>query len=108
MEIEEMATATNTTPCVDLSAFQRDLLAVLACDGPVYGLGIVRSLEVEGYTDVKHPRVYVNLDDLVEMGLVEKSERDKRTNEYALTTDGKGELRVYQNWLTNCLEANDV
>lgn len=103
-----MATTTNTTPCIDLSAFQRDVLATVARVGPDYGLGILDAIEAEGYRDVNAARLYTNLDDLVEMGLVEKSERDQRTNEYALSDSGKGELRVYQNWLTNCLEDSDV
>jgi DNA-binding PadR family transcriptional regulator len=104
METIEMATVTEATPCIDLTAFQRDVLATVARVGPNYGLGILRAIEAEGYRDVNAARLYTNLDDLVEMGLVEKSTLDQRTNEYGLTTDGKGELRVYQNWLTNCLE----
>lgn len=103
-----MATATEATPCIDLSAFQRDVLSILAREGPEYGLGLREQLKRDGYRDVNNARLYTNLDELVEMGLVGKSECDGRTNEYELTTDGKGELRVYQRWLTNCLEANDV
>ncbi|WP_407045718.1 PadR family transcriptional regulator [Haloarcula laminariae] len=54
-----------------------------------YGLGLKRSLEGYYDRDVNHGRLYPNLDDLVERGLVEKSELDKRTNEYALTAAGE-------------------
>lgn len=116
MEMKEVATteATDaiepieTTPCAELSAFQRDILAVLARDGPVYGLAVKNALEEARDEPVNHGRLYPNLDTMIEMGLVEKSERDGRTNEYALTNAGSGKLRLYQNWLTNCLEASDV
>jgi len=71
----------------ELTAFQRNILTILA-EEPRYGLAIKRELETYYDDDVNHGRLYPNLDDLVEMGLVEKSELDKRTNEYALTEDG--------------------
>jgi len=54
----------------------------------MYGLAIKRQLESYYDSEVNHGRLYPNLDDLVEEGLVEKSELDKRTNQYALTDTG--------------------
>ena len=71
----------------DLTAFQQNVLAVLS-EEPRYGLAIKRELEDYYGTEVNHGRLYPNLDELVEMGLVEKSELDKRTNQYALTEAG--------------------
>jgi DNA-binding PadR family transcriptional regulator len=71
----------------DLTAFQKNILTVLAEDAR-YGLAIKRELEDYYGQEVNHGRLYPNLDDLVNKGLVEKSELDKRTNEYALTDDG--------------------
>jgi len=71
----------------DLTAFQKNILTVLA-EQPRYGLAIKRELESYYDDEVNHGRLYPNLDDLVTKGLVEKSELDKRTNEYALTDDG--------------------
>ena len=71
----------------DLTAFQQNILVVLAEEAR-YGLAIKRSLEEYYDAEVNHGRLYPNLDDLVEMGLVEKSELDKRTNQYALTEEG--------------------
>jgi DNA-binding PadR family transcriptional regulator len=70
-----------------LTAFQRNILTVLA-EQPRYGLAIKRELESYYGEEVNHGRLYPNLDDLVSKGFVEKSELDKRTNEYALTDDG--------------------
>ncbi|MFB6360466.1 MAG: PadR family transcriptional regulator [Halobacteriales archaeon] len=71
----------------DLTAFQQTILMVLA-EAPRYGLAIKRELESYYGEEVNHGRLYPNLDDLVSEGLIEKSERDKRTNEYALTEEG--------------------
>ncbi|WP_425490727.1 helix-turn-helix transcriptional regulator [Haloprofundus salilacus] len=53
-----------------------------------YGLGIKRELEDYYSEDVNHGRLYPNLNDLVAMGLVEKTELDKRTNLYTATELG--------------------
>lgn len=71
----------------ELTAFQRNILTVLA-EEPRYGLAIKRELESYYGEEVNHGRLYPNLDDLVSKGLIEKSELDKRTNEYALTDEG--------------------
>jgi DNA-binding PadR family transcriptional regulator len=71
----------------ELTAFQQQILAILAEEAR-YGLAIKRELEDYYDSEVNHGRLYPNLDDLVGMGLVEKSELDKRTNEYALTEAG--------------------
>ncbi|MDT3434347.1 PadR family transcriptional regulator [Haloarcula sp. 1CSR25-25] len=82
----------------ELTAFQQNILVILA-EEPRYGLAIKRELE-EYYSDeVNHGRLYPNLDDLVEMGLVEKSELDKRTNQYSLTESGKDAVLDQLGWV---------
>ena len=71
----------------DLTAFQQNILTILA-EEPMYGLAIKRELEAYYGSEVNHGRLYPNLDDLVDHGLVEKSELDKRTNQYELTDEG--------------------
>ena len=71
----------------DLTAFQNNILVILAKE-PMYGLAIKRELEEYYGTEVNHGRLYPNLDELVEFDLVEKSELDKRTNQYSLTDEG--------------------
>lgn len=73
----------------DQTAFQYELLAVLDSEGPIHGLGAKEELP----GDVNHPTLYTNLDALVADGLVEKSQRDKRTNEYKLTHEGREALQ---------------
>ena len=84
--MSEAQTAVRST-ARDLTAFQKNILTVLA-EQARYGLAIKRELEDYYADEVNHGRLYPNLDDLVTKGLVEKSELDKRTNEYALTDDG--------------------
>jgi len=83
------AQSVTDTPGIarDLTAFQQNILVILG-EEPRYGLAIKRELESYYDDEVNHGRLYPNLDDLVEMGLVEKSELDKRTNQYALTEKG--------------------
>ncbi|MFB6354073.1 MAG: PadR family transcriptional regulator [Halobacteriales archaeon] len=81
----------------DLTAFQQTILVVLA-ESPRYGLAIKRELEEYYDEEVNHGRLYPNLDDLVGLGLVEKSELDKRTNEYALTDEGLAAVEDLLAW----------
>lgn len=81
----------------DLTAFQKNILAVLA-EKPRYGLAIKRELEVYYENEVNHGRLYPNLDELVEEGLLEKSALDKRTNEYALTDAGLDAVEADLRW----------
>jgi len=93
------AKSPSTASYVDLNAFQRDLLwQLLRLDGADYGLGIKEALEESGYDEVHHGRMYPNLDDLVENGLIEKRALDKRTNEYALTDKAVEILDDRQSW----------
>ena len=82
----------------ELTAFQQNILTILA-EEPRYGLAIKRELETYYDSEVNHGRLYPNLDELVEMGLVEKSELDKRTNQYALTDDGYEAVLDQLGWM---------
>ena len=84
---------------IDLNAFQRDTLwAIFHEGGAEYGLAIKEALEEGGYGEVNHGRLYPNLDQLVDRGLIEKSALDRRTNEYALTDEATSLLADRQSW----------
>jgi DNA-binding PadR family transcriptional regulator len=85
-------TAVVNVDASDLSLFQAEVLATIV-EEKRYGLGIKRELEDWYGKEVNHGRLYPNLDDLVEMGLVEKSDRDRRTNDYMATPAGRRVLR---------------
>lgn len=90
----------------DLTAFQNNILVILS-EEPRYGLAVKRQLEEYYDSDVNHGRLYPNLDDLVELGLVEKSELDKRTNEYALTDTGYEVVVDNMEWALSKFITND-
>lgn len=84
-----------------LPALQRDLLVVLNQEGSQNGLEAKQALEAQRYADINNGRLYNNLDKLAERGIITKTERDGRTNEYALTRRGKRALASYHGWVTN-------
>jgi len=87
----------------DLTAFQRDLLYVVAGLDEPHGLAIKSELDEYYEDDINHGRLYPNLDELVEKGLVEKGEKDKRTNFYSMTRRGGRELEARREWETDYL-----
>jgi DNA-binding PadR family transcriptional regulator len=94
------ARAVSESPGIarELTAFQQNILTILA-EEPRYGLAIKRELESYYDSEVNHGRLYPNLDDLVEMNLVEKSELDKRTNQYSLTDEGYQAVLDQLGWM---------
>ncbi|ELY56529.1 transcriptional regulator, padr family protein [Natronococcus amylolyticus DSM 10524] len=67
----------------DLTAFQRDLLYVVAGLDEPHGLAIKEELEEYYEKEVHHGRLYPNLDTIVEKGLIDKGQLDRRTNVYS-------------------------
>lgn len=94
---EAQATPDDGGIAHELTAFQQNILVVLS-EEPMYGLAIKRELEAYYGDEVNHGRLYPNLDDLVEMKLVEKSELDKRTNQYELTESGEQTVLDRLDW----------
>lgn len=82
----------------DLTGFQRDLLYVIAGLEEPYGLAIKEELETYYEKEIHHGRLYPNLDTLVEKGLVKKSEKDRRTNEYTVSRRGRHDIEARQEW----------
>lgn len=88
----------------ELTGFQRDLLYVVAGLDRPHGLAIKRELETYYGTDINQGRLYPNLDTLVGRGLVEKGEKDRRTNYYELTDTGLQEISARRVWENEYLE----
>ena len=102
---------TTTNPLIELTGFQRDLLLAIEdveengstrekaelYDYPEpTGQCIKRKVEQYGHGTINHGRLYPNLDTLVEAGLVEKKEVDRRTNGYTLTSKGETQLERFR------------
>ncbi len=92
----------------DLTGFQRDLLYVIAGQDQPHGLAIKDELEDYYDQEIHHGRLYPNLDALVNKGLVEKGELDRRTNYYAETQRGHRELEARREWEQQYLEETEV
>ena len=82
----------------ELTGFQRDLLYTIAGDDSQHGLAIKDKMETYYQAEINHGRLYPNLDALAEKGLIEKSQRDQRTNEYDLTARGAREIEARIEW----------
>ncbi|QLH82107.1 PadR family transcriptional regulator [Halosimplex pelagicum] len=82
----------------DLTGFQRDLLYAIAGKSEPHGLAIKDELEDYYEKEIHHGRLYPNLDTLVNKGLVEKGEHDRRTNSYSITRRGEREIEARREW----------
>ncbi len=82
----------------DLTGFQRDLLYVIAGLDEPHGLAIKDELEEYYEKEIHHGRLYPNLDELVDKGLIDKGEKDQRTNIYNVTSRGRRELEARRDW----------
>ncbi len=91
----------------DLTGFQRDLLYVIAGLTEPHGLAIKDELEDYYQKEIHHGRLYPNLDTLVNKGLVEKGQRDKRTNSYSLSRRGQREIEARREWERQYFETTD-
>ena len=82
----------------DLTAFQRDILYVVAGKDDPHGLAIKTALGDYYGEQINHGRLYPNLDGLATKGLLAKGSKDDRTNEYTLTERGRRELLARRRW----------
>ena len=82
----------------DLTGFQRDLLYVAAGKDEPNGLAIKDALDEYYESEIHHGRLYPNLDELVDKGLIEKGQIDKRTNSYEVTQRGRREIEARREW----------
>ena len=87
------------TAC-DLTSFQLSLLASVAASEKS-GQEIKEDLEPAYDTEINNGRLYPNLDALEREGLIEKSPRDRRTNDYRITQQGRNVITIRQQWLAH-------
>lgn len=82
----------------DMTAFQRDILYIVHAENAPKGLEIKSRLEEYYDDEINHGRLYPNLDDLADQGLIQKGSYDKRTNKYELTKEGTEVLKARFRW----------
>ena len=92
----------------ELTGFQRDILCVLCGLDEPKGMAVQSELESYYGSEVLHARVYQNLNSLAEAGLIEKGERDSRTNYYRVTDDGHDAMADLVSWKRQYLDASGV
>lgn len=83
-------------PC-RVTAFQHVVLYLLHAE-PVSGIELSNALDEELAAEVSDSRIYHNLAELVEEGLVYRSPADGRENRYGLTEAGEEWLRERREW----------
>lgn len=88
----------------DLTGFERDVLYVIASEDGMKGLEIKSRVRDYYGEEIYDGRLYPALDKLVDKGLVQKSQRDKRTNEYRLTKRGRHEIEYRRRWENDAAE----
>lgn len=84
-------------PVFELTGFQRDILTVIAGLDKPSGQDVKEEIQTD-IGDVNHGRLYPNLDAIVEEGLVNKGEIDRRTNYYELSEKGYEALKRRREW----------
>jgi DNA-binding PadR family transcriptional regulator len=104
--MSEAQTLADRESARDLTAFQQNILIILS-EEAMYGLAIKRHLESYYDSEVNHGRLYPNLDQLVELGFIDKSELDKRTNQYTLTDDGYEAVIDHLDWTVSKVVSED-
>lgn len=91
----------------DLTGFQRDLLYIVAGSDEPHGLGIKQTLEEYYESEIHHGRLYPNLDTLVDKGLIDKGQIDRRTNSYSITQRGEREIDARSEWINQQFDSED-
>jgi DNA-binding PadR family transcriptional regulator len=87
----------------NLTGFKRDVLRVLAELEAPNGLELEAAL-TPYYPNITHARVYQNLDQLADQGLITKRTVTDRENAYSLTDDGETQLEAAAERYTNALQ----
>ena len=87
-----------------LTGFQRDILYVIVGLEEPHGLAVKAELDDYYEQEINHGRLYPNLDDLVDKGLLKKGELDKRTNMYTVTQRGRREIEARREWESQYIE----
>ncbi|GAA5434892.1 hypothetical protein Hjap01_04384 [Haloarcula japonica] len=82
----------------DVNSFKRDMLVVIAGMDNPKGTELTAELQEHYPEEITAGRVYPQLDDLVEKGLIKKMDKNGRGNEYRLTRRGVRDLQGHREW----------
>lgn len=95
----------NLEAPLELTGFQRDLLVVIARldEQRPHGKEIKHELSNDYADEINSGRLYQNLRELISQELVVTRPIDGRTKAYYLSDRGHEWLKIYQEWVSNCL-----
>jgi len=82
----------------DLTGFQRDVLYVVTGLEEPHGVTVKDELEDYYKKEIHHGRLYPNLGELIDKGLLKKDQFDQRTNVYTVTQRGLREIEARRGW----------
>ena len=101
----EQSVPNEPRPLSELTGFQRDVLFVLARLSGTNPNGVAVKKELRRCYDgaINHGRLYQNLRELVDEGLVEKRPVDGRTNAYRLSRSARECIETHTVWETDCI-----
>lgn len=91
-----------------LTGFQRDLLYCAASLDDPYGLEIGREVEQYSSLEVNNGRLYQNLNTLAKKGLINKKQKNDRSNLYMITSEAKEIIENRQEWEDRKLEEAEI
>lgn len=91
----------------ELTAFQRDIMFVVAGHDEPHGLAIKEELDEYYEDEINHGRLYPNLDTLVTEGYLDKGEKDRRTNFYNLTDQGEEAIEARRQFQDDLVEEDE-
>lgn len=80
-----------------ITRVQRDILVIISGIGPTEGVKIGDELGEYYYSSVTDQQVYHALNDLTDVGHIEKRTRG-RSNEYRITAEGERALSAHRDW----------
>jgi len=101
-ETDEMNRDENMS---ELTGFQRDLLYIVAGLDEPSGLDIKQELDEYYDEPINHGRLYPNLDTVVDRGMIEKGQLDRRTNYYSVTDEGREQIQERREWESTFIES---
>ncbi|WP_079990706.1 PadR family transcriptional regulator [Haloarcula sp. CBA1127] len=82
----------------DVNSFKRDMLVVIAGMDDPMGTELTAELQEYYAEEITVGRVYPQLDEMAEKGLIKKMDKNGRGNKYRLTRRGVRDLQGHREW----------
>lgn len=88
----------------DLLNMRLAVCVVLADKTAANGREIKHAIEDRAGEHIGDPRIYPVLQDLVDQGVIERTELNPTHTRFQLTEDGRAQLDDLHDWMTRCLD----